>query len=388
MAFAENIDQDSTRLDAGGTPGKPATQIDPKKLPMALVDGKCAAVYPHSFARVNNVFEVVKKHGGRTAWSDKHPAYELLNGPSGAGLDDLFALEQDSLIAGTKVKTTGSFKAEADFDEARVKALVNEIKGLDSTGAGKAAVPELFGMNFQAVSVGQKLPKAGPGDAAGLVGGYLDASGKPNTGLAGQLAYVDKALGELVSALRENGLLDKTLVIVTSKHGQSPIDPATFQALDDDPYTKMPGYAFHIADDASLIWLTPQGRAENLAAAEAYLHKIMKDEGIGQILTPTCLSLAYQDPASDNRTPDFIVGVNPGVVYTGGSKIAEHGGFNLNDRNVALLVSNPGLKPSSVTALVQTTQVAPTILRALGYDPAELEAVKIEGTGELPSLPF
>ena len=31
-------------------------------------------------------------------------------------------------------------------------------------------------------------------------------------------------------------------------------------------------------------------------------------------------------------------------------------------------------------------QVAPTILRALGYDPAELKAVKIEGTQELPVL--
>ena len=40
---------------------------------MTLVDGKCTAVYPHDFARVNNVFEIVKKHGGRTAWSDKHP---------------------------------------------------------------------------------------------------------------------------------------------------------------------------------------------------------------------------------------------------------------------------------------------------------------------------
>src|SRR5207237_464712 len=160
------------------------------------------------------------------------------------------------------------------------------------------------------------------------------------------------------------------------------------QPLDDEPYAKMPGYAFHIADDASLIWLTPQARAENVAAAEAYLHKIMKDAGIGQILTPTALSLAYQDPATDDRTPDFIVGVNPGVVYTSGSKIAEHGGFNLSDRNVAVLVSNPSLKASSSAALVQTTQVAPTILRALGYDPSELEAVKIEGTQELPALPF
>jgi arylsulfatase A-like enzyme len=243
-------------------------------------------------------------------------------------------------------------------------------------------------MNFQAVSVGQKLPKAGPGDDGSLVGGYTDAAGTPSNGLALQLAYVDKALSELTGALRHAKLLDSTLIIIASKHGQSPIDPATFQALDDDPYSKMPGYAFHIADDASLIWLTPDGRKDNMAAATAYLQKIIKPQGIGLILDRAALSLAFQDPATDDRTPDFIVGVNPGVVYTSGSKIAEHGGMNFNDRNVALLLSNPGLEIKTVAALVQTTQVAPTILKALGYDPNELQAVTIEGTQELPSLPF
>jgi hypothetical protein len=388
VSFAENIDVDTNRLDAGGKPGDARSQIDPAKLPMALVDGKCTAIYPHEFVRVNNIFEIVKKHGGTTAWSDKHPAYEWLNGPSGNGLDDFYALEQDSLIPGTKVKTTGSYKAERDFDEARVKAVLNEIKGLDSTGSHAAPVPTLFGMNFQAVSVGQKLPKSGPGDEPGLIGGYADASGKPNTGLAEQLGYVDGALGELIAGLKGNHIADSTLVILASKHGQSPIDPATFQPLDDDPYTKTPGYAFHVADDAALIWLKPAEREKTLAAAQDYLKTLIKTVGIAQIQPPNVLALAYQDPASDSRTPDFIVTVNPGVVYTSGKKIAEHGGANWNDRNVALLLSSPALSAMNVPALVQTTQVAPTILRALGYDETELQAVKIEGTQDLPALPF
>lgn len=178
------------------------------------------------------------------------------------------------------------------------------------------------------------------------------------------------------------------MIILASKHGQSPIDPATFQPLDDDPYTKTPGYAFHIADDAALIWLKPQDRTKNLAAAQDYLEKSSKAEGIAQIQTPNALALAYQDPATDSRTPDFIATVNPGVVYTSGSKIAEHGGANANDRNVALLISSPSIEPRSVPALVQTAQVAPTILRALGYDASELQAVKLEGTQDLPAIPF
>ncbi len=386
--FAESIDIDDTRLDAGGTPGKPMTQIDAAKLPLTLVNGECKPVFPHDFVRVNNVFEIIHQHGGRTAWTDKHPAYEWINGPSGKGVDDFYALEQDSLIPGTKVKTTGSFKAERDFDEARVKAVINQMKGLDSTGANKEPVPTLFGMNFQAVSVGQKLPKAGPGDDAALVGGYADAAGTPNNGLSAQLDYVDQALGELVGALRDNKLADSTLVVVASKHGQSPIDASKFQPTEEDPYTKLPGYGFHIADDASLIWLKPEERTKSLAAAADYLKEQAKALGIGQLLTSNQIALAYQDPATDTRAPDFIVTVNPGVVYTGGKKIAEHGGSNANDRNVALLLSSPDIQPRTISALVQTTQVAPTILQALGYDPKELQAVQKEATQTLPGAPF
>ena len=388
VTFAENIDVNPDMIDAGGTPGQVMTQIDPAKLPMALVDGRCAPVFPHSFSRVNNAFEVVKAHGGRTAWIDKHPSYELLNGPSGSGLDDFYALEQDSLIAGTDLATTKSYTAERDFDQARLQALLNEIKGLDSTGKTSVPVPALFGMNFQSVSVGQKLPKSGPGDADGLIGGYLDANATPNTALAGQLDYVEGALGTVVAALKTAGIMDQTLIVLTAKHGQAPINPVTFQPTDDKPYEGTPGYAFHIADDASLIWLDPATRAANLPAAQTYLDANAKALGIGKLWTPNQLALAYADPATDARVPDFMVTVNPGVVYTGGKKIAEHGGANQEDLNVVLLLSNPAIPARMVRTLVQTTQVAPTILKALGLDAAELQAVALDGTTELPDLPF
>lgn len=387
--FAENIDKDDKKIDGGGTPGDFMSQIDPKNLPMHLKDGKCVAFYPHEFLRVNTAFEVVKAHGGRTAWSDKHPSYELLNGPSGKGLDELYALEQDSVIGDTKVKTTGSFKSERDFDEARVKALLNMMAGKNGAGDKAAAVPTLFGMNFQALSVAQKLPKSTLKDDEGLTGGYADAGGTPNNGTAMALDYVDGAIGELVAGLKAAKIEDATLVVLATKHGQSPIDRGTLQAIDDDPYTKMPGYGFHIADDASLIWLNPRDREKSLPAALAYLQANAKTLGIGAILTPSALRVAFQDPMKDSRTPDFIVNVNPGVVYgDADKKIAEHGGMNWTDRNVALVVSAPNLEAKTIPGLVGTAQVAPTILKALGLDPNELQAVKIEGTQALPGLAF
>ena len=67
---------------------------------------------------------------------------------------------------------------------------------------------------------------------------------------------------------------------------------------------------------------------------------------------------------------------------------AEHGGFSFGDTNVGLIVSNPGFKPSVVKTPVATSQVAPSLLHALGIDPQNLRSVKVEGTELLPALPF
>ena len=52
---------------------------------MRLKGGKCEPVYPHQFQRLNTIMEVIHEAGRRTAWSDKHPAYEIISGPSGQG---------------------------------------------------------------------------------------------------------------------------------------------------------------------------------------------------------------------------------------------------------------------------------------------------------------
>ncbi|MGO9577171.1 MAG: hypothetical protein ACLPTQ_22895 [Terriglobales bacterium] len=70
-------------------------------------------------------------------------------------------------------------------------------------------------------------------------------------------------------------------------------------------------------------------------------------------------------PLVDSRTPDIIVAPNVGVVYTGGkAKVAEHGGFAYDDRDVLLIVSNPSYKPATFNDQVETRQIAPTIGKA------------------------
>jgi len=393
ILYAENIDRDPARLDVavGGVLGDTLSQIDPANLPRALRDGQCVPVYPHEFIRVNTVFEVIREHGGRTAWADKHPAYEILNGPSGGGLSDLFTPEVDSVIPGTApskatATTTGSFAAIRGNDEVKVGAILNEIRGLDSTGKTQPGVPAMFGMNFQAVSVGQKLAASGPTDPPGLTGGYTDAAGTPGNALKLQLDYVDGAIGRMLDGLQQEGLDRNTLLIVSAKHGQSPIDPSLRRALDDTPYTLTPGYGFHIADDGGLLWLKPQTRSANIAAAKTYLLAQSDALGIAYLFTPAQIAGVYRNPAFDARAPDFIADSDQGVIYTGGTKLAEHGGLSDDDRNVALVVAGPGMKASVVSEEVFTTQIAPTILKALRLDPTDLQAVQIEHTKALPDI--
>ncbi len=90
--------------------------------------------------------------------------------------------------------------------------------------------------------------------------------------------------------------------------------------------------------------------------------------------------------AVDSRTPDIIGIARTGVIYTGGSKIAEHGGLNEDDTHVALVVSHPDFDQERVNTPVATAQIAPTILKVLGLDPNELEAVRAENTPILPDF--
>jgi len=120
--------------------------IDPAKLPRFInAQGKCAPFFPHNAMQSNTIFEVVKAEGGRTAWADKHPAYDLVNGPSGKGVDDLFTPE---ITNAPGFDATVSVVCTANNEKLKVQAILNEIKGLTHDGSKKVGIPEVFGMNF------------------------------------------------------------------------------------------------------------------------------------------------------------------------------------------------------------------------------------------------
>ncbi len=377
--YDETIEYDDTRLDGGGG-------IDPLKLPLTapLALGG-VPVYPHDFIRTNTIFEVIKAGGGRTAWCDKSWGYEFVNGPSGHGVDDAFFPE---IKSGPDYTT--SIPLVESYDTIKVQAVVNEINGLDHTGAPVTSgpkVPAIMGMNFQSISVGQKLVIGGVPQ-----GGYQDAPGNPMTpGMVGCFQFVDAALGSMVAALQANHLYEHTLIVISAKHGQAPIDPTKVAKIGDQIGPIVGARAAQITeDDVALIWLTPTAQQDTAGVVhDLLLPANVAAAHIEHVIWGTEIADLYGDPRHNSRTPDIIVVCNEGTIYThSAAKDAEHGGFNEDDTHVVMLVANPRLEPAVVRDPVTTTQVAPTILWSLGLDPAALHAVRVEGTRRLPGLEF
>ncbi len=433
--YEEGVDLDPSQL-TGGSPAytNPIDggykSIDPTRLPRDPYRN-CQPVYPWNFIRTNTIYGVIHAAGGYTAWSDKHAVYAVVSGPTGtstpSNVDDYYAPDVNSNVValpgvvtalGEACSTildnnggawTDSFQNIRCYDQLKVNAVLNWINGKTHLGGSNAPVPVLFGMNFQAVSVGEKLIEGG------VYGGYTGAQGTPTPAMLNEIEFVDSAIGEMVTALRSRNLLESTTVIVTAKHGQSPIDthrffpiPGHAPLMNGNPPSGVLGAAYlpdseinqigPTEDDISLLWLKP---GANTQSAVDLLEANAAAAGIGEIFYGPALEAAYNTPGlpanpgpccrlengGDPRTPDIIVQPNVGVVYTGSKKKqAEHGGFAQDDTNVMLLVSNPELQAKTVTEFVETTQVAPTILQILGLDPAALDAVRMDGTTVLPGL--
>jgi hypothetical protein len=296
---------------------------------------------------------------------------------------------------------TNSFQNIQCYDTLKVNAILNEIDGKNHLGTRNTQVPTIFGMNFQAVSVGQKLNEK----TNGVTGGYLDAKGTPTQALLDEFKFVDASLAAFVDELKDRGLYDSTLIVITAKHGQSPIDPLLYVPqlkagtspatllskagyIPDSESTENPNGIGPTEDDVSLIWL--KNSADTQTAVDLLeANRSAIGIALGQLYYGPSLAINYNSPTVDPRTPDIIVTPNVGVTYTHSTgKQEEHGGFAHDDTNVVLLLANPQIQEGTVRAEVGTAQVAPTILNALGIDPSRLDAVREEGVSVLPAVQF
>jgi hypothetical protein len=418
-------------------------------------------VYPNQFLQHNNkittIFEVAHNAGLYTAFSDKHPAYQIANGVNPNSINDFYAPEVNSSGALYDPTTGKTVNADAlltaglaqgfvpdvsgyllvdsttdpvgpndpnletltnnpllteKYDDLKVRAIINEIHGQPShPGANitNPQVPAIFGMNFQAVSVAEKY-------YAGGIAQLPDGSTAPSLVLEAALQHTDASIGQIAAALHMSGLWNSTEMFVTAKHGQNP-RVGVGGLLADNTFANVLSKAgtpeaFSVSDDVSLIYL--QDQSQTKAAVQAL--QTFKDTGsinvyyqgqlvvlpaskvINQILWGKDLQKAgLGNPATDSTTPDIIVTLKPGFIEVGHplkftNKREEHGGFSPDDTHVPLIVTGGAVpaqdRGKTVTTSVTTTQIAVTVLDALGLNPKLLTGAVIDKTKLLPGLGF
>ena len=398
------------------------------------VDPKtCQSILPWDYLSDNTIFQVIHNAGLRTAWSDKHAVYMSFNGPgsNGKSIDDFFGPEIDSQAVepnGVPYPQDDDWAhidaATKQYDGYKVQAILNEIDGLDHSGRTRVGNPAIYGMNFQTLSVAQKIRSTpttliGPdanGDyttSAAQPGGYRWADGQlvPGPVVSSALDYVDAQLGRMVDEITKEGLAGSTAIIVTAKHGQSPVDPNELVTVKDGPIISAINAAWqakHANSPALIVAGTDDDLwqsylSDNSQAACDFVQDYLwshtaqgydvnqnpvtvQHSGLAHIWAGSKVASFFGVPKSDGRYPDVFGEVQEGVVYSGPTKLAEHGGMNPGDRHVLMLVSGPGIKAQVVSSSVETTQVAPTVLELLGLDPKALTAVRLEGTQVLPGI--
>lgn len=409
VEFAENVDINLKLLSGGGpTSGRGAYgagAINTAALPLNCVSGTCATVTPNQYLNTNTIFDVANKAGLITAFSDKHPAaYTIFSGKSGTSITDTYSPEINAQTAIdpaqggklvdastnvnglTLVTTTSNYRNTEKYDDLKVAATLNRIDGKTGLGDAAQAAPAISYMNFQAVSVTQKL-----GSNATGIGGISIVNGVEvvNPALQDALSHTDASVGQIVAELKARGQDGNTLVILTSKHGQDPRIGAATQNSSSTIPNALAAAGIKVAqvtqDDVALIYLVDQSQA---AAAAAVIQKLGASNGIDTVLPGS----QFGSPSTDDRTPDLIVKLLPGFLFDGNTqstvKRAEHGGLVPDDTNVPLILSGSGLGAGLIGSIVNsnvlTTQVAPTILFELGLDPSQLDGVRLEGTAVLP----
>jgi len=402
VLFDQSIDKNSKLLSGGGDFG--VGSIDVSKLPL---DANGNPVFPHNYVKVNNIFDVAKAAGLYTAYSDKHSGgYDIVNGVNGNAVNDYYSPEIAAQVAidpttGKLIDasnnpnnlplatTTTSVKLTEAYDDLKVQAIVNEIKGLNSRGTTPEEVPNLFGMNFQALSVGQKV-----------LSGGIAADGTPSADLQGALKHTDESVGKIIDALKQQGLYDSTMIVLTAKHGQNP-RLGSAKLVKDDVFTSaLEASGIKVAqatqDDIALLWLADPSQADAATQIINQIKQSSANPGVAQVFSGDRLTDAGFGSPSDGRTPNLIVQLDPGVVLVGNpakpSKQAEHGGLSPDDLNVGLIVGG-GLVPTDLkgsvnTDAVSTKQIAVSTLDALGLDPKQLQGAVAENTQALPGLDF
>lgn len=295
--------------------------------------------------RVNSILDLVHAHGGRTAWAGSAAEISLLEGRT-----------HDALT-----------------DTAPTHTAAETMQMLERWMASPNP-PQITGATFQEFATGQAATDA-----------YVPL-GTMSPVLETVLDRFDKELAKLIGTLQSSALYDRTWIVLTAASTSGSPTQIRTRATDAARLRLTIGRAAPHAcvwvDGLAHIWLKDDAAVQQLAGALAGQRRYL---GIGDILTPARLRLALAPPEADERRPALVLVPSTGMGWTSSSS-GMPARFEDQNANVALVISGPQFRDRRDPTSVPTTETAALLLRALGMEKLDLEALHREHSPALPGI--
>lgn len=221
------------------------------------------------------------------------------------------------------------------------------------------------------------------------------------------VAGADAQLGRLIKALRDRGILDQTIFVVTADHGMVgntyQIDNAVLQAA----VKKVGGDLLHfVGGNSGYIWLRNPGAVPKVtqrlvdllpslplyrstdALAVSFAYYLTVESGkyryhpvpaTGNTIDPK-LNAAYQyllGTFAGPTSPDIVLAFQEDMISTQNTTIhGEHGGATWGAQHIPLILSGPGIRRGKESGFpARLMDVAPTVLALLGLPPTHMDGV-------------
>lgn len=202
----------------------------------------------------------------------------------------------------------------------------------------------------------------------------------------------DNNIRDIVAAVEEAGLKDKTTIIVTADHGFITYT----KTIQPNVLLKQAGYikAFGPRPTERKVWSFSQGVAYIYVIDQPNKKEILKDitpklaamEGVEEVIEEKDFGkFGLFSPEKDPRMPDLILSAKDGYYFTnnvaGEDVIAKtdspkgaHGYSPSHPlMDASFVISGPRIKPGTVLELMSNTDVAPTAAHLLGVEMKDVD---------------
>lgn len=225
--------------------------------------------------------------------------------------------------------------------------------------------------------------------------GHVDGSNLAKTKVLMQ--DFDRDLGRIEDAYRKAGVLDRTVFVVTSDHGMTPLKSIVPDSVLDDAVVKAGATSPETTySTAGYIWLQDANLAQTVAdnvlnrkdsRIQSVYYKVTSKSGDSYVRAGGLSISPAADSANQYLLRSFLGGNAPDVVafcveHTGFEvKGAEnwkgnHGGGAWESQHVPLVIAGPGAAAGMIShAPARLEDVAPTALALFG-----IKATSMEGT--------